>query len=204
MLWRHGQTTWNVEHRFQGQTDIPLDQTGHAQAEYAARRLATLRPAALFASDLTRAQQTAAPLARLTGLPVTLDKDLRERFGGDWEGLADAEIRERYPAERATWNPPNGEATAVVADRVAGAFTRIADTLEAGQLAVLVGHGAALRLGIERILGLPAEGIATLGSLVNCSWSVIELRDGHWRLTEYNVVAFQQAIPEPATGDDQE
>ena len=109
MLWRHGQTTWNVEHRYQGQTDIPLDDTGVAQAGQAARRLATLRPDALFSSDLSRTQQTAAALAQLAGLPVTLDKDLRERYGGDWEGLSDKEIRERYPAERATWNPPRSE-----------------------------------------------------------------------------------------------
>jgi probable phosphoglycerate mutase len=203
VLWRHGQTEWNAQHRFQGQTDIPLDETGTGQAEYAARRLATLRPDALFASDLSRAQQTAAPLARLTGLPVTPDKDLRERFGGDWEGLSDAEIREHYPAERLTWNPPNGEASQAVADRVAGALGRIADALTDGQLAVVVGHGAALRLGIERVLGLDPSGPPTLGGLVNCSWSVLELREGRWRLTEYNVVAFQQAIPEPVTGDDQ-
>jgi broad specificity phosphatase PhoE len=214
VLWRHGQTTWNREHRFQGQTDIPLDEVGEAQAEQAARQLAALRPGALFSSDLVRAQQTAAPLSRLTGLPVSLDKDLRERFGGDWEGLSDAVIRERYPAERATWNPPNGEPTLVVADRVAAAFARIADTLEAGQLAVLVGHGAALRLGIERILGLSALSGPTLGSLVNCSWSVLELRDAHWRLNEYNVTAPDVAtlggspfdaprtLPEPVTGDD--
>jgi broad specificity phosphatase PhoE len=214
VLWRHGQTTWNREHRFQGQTDIPLDEVGEGQAEQAARQLAALRPAALFSSDLVRAQQTAAPLSRLTGLPVSLDKDLRERFGGDWEGLSDAVIRERYPAERATWNPPNGEPTLVVADRVAAAFARIADTLEAGQLAVLVGHGAALRLGMERILGLSALGGPTLGSLVNCSWSVLELRDAHWRLNEYNVTAPDVAtlggspfdaprtLPEPVTGDD--
>ena len=214
MLWRHGQTTWNREHRFQGQTDIPLDEVGAAQAEQAARQLAALRPGALFSSDLVRAQQTAAPLSRLTGLPVSLDKDLRERFGGDWEGLSDAVIRERYPAERATWNPPNGEPTLVVADRVATAFARIAGTLEVGQLAVLVGHGAALRLGIERILGLSALGGPTLGSLVNCSWSVLELRDAHWRLNEYNVTAPDVAtlggspfdaprtLPEPVTGDD--
>jgi glucosyl-3-phosphoglycerate phosphatase len=214
VLWRHGQTTWNREHRFQGQTDIPLDEVGEGQAEQAARRLAALRPGALFSSDLVRAQQTAAPLSRLTGLPVSLDKDLRERFGGDWEGLSDAVIRERYPAERATWNPPNGEPTLVVADRVAAAFARIADTLEAGQLAVLVGHGAALRLGMERILGLSALGGPTLGSLVNCSWSVLELRDAHWRLNEYNVTAPDVAtlggspfdaprtLPEPVTGDD--
>jgi probable phosphoglycerate mutase len=204
VLWRHGQTEWNAQHRFQGQTDIPLDATGQGQAEYAARRLATLRPDALFASDLTRAQQTAAPLARLAGLPVIPDKDLRERFGGDWEGLSDAEIRERYPAERVTWNPPNGEISQVVADRVAGALGRIADSLADGQLAVVVGHGAALRLGIERVLGLPADGPATLGGLVNCSWSVLERRDARWRLMEYNVVAFQEAITEPVTGDDQQ
>jgi glucosyl-3-phosphoglycerate phosphatase len=216
VLWRHGQTTWNLEHRFQGQTDIPLDETGVAQAEQAARTLATLRPDALFSSDLSRAQQTVAPLARLTGLPVTLDKDLRERFGGDWEGLGDAEIRERYPAERATWNPPNGELTPVVADRVATAFTRIAETLEAGQLAIAVGHGAALRLGIERTLGIPVDGLPTLGSLVNCSWSVLELRGNHWRLNEYNMTAPDVAalgpssfsdplhtLPEAQTGDDQ-
>lgn len=198
MLWRHGQTTWNAEHRFQGQTDIPLDETGEAQAEFAARRLVTLRPSAIFASDLSRAQQTAAPLARLTGLPVTADKALRERSGGDWEGLTDTEIDERYPAERATWNPPNGEPTAAVADRVSAAIARIAGTLAPGELAVVVSHGAALRLGMERRLGLPAQGISVLGPLANCSWSVLAVSDGHWRLMEYNA----GTLPEPAIGDD--
>jgi glucosyl-3-phosphoglycerate phosphatase len=200
VLWRHGQTTWNLEQRFQGQTDIPLDATGQEQAEQAARRLAALRPHALFSSDLIRAQQTAAPLARLAGLPVTLDKDLRERFGGDWEGLADAEIRERYPAERATWNPPNGEPTLVVADRVFAALTRIADSLADGQLAIAVSHGAALRLGMERILGIFREDTPILGSLANCSWSLLELRGTHWRLNEYNA----GTLPDPVViGDDQ-
>ena len=198
MLWRHGQTTWNAEHRFQGQTDIPLDETGEAQAEYAARRLTTLRPDAIFASDLSRALQTAAPLARLTGLPVAPDKGLRERSGGDWEGLSDQEIRERYPAERATWNPPNGEPTAVVAERVGAALVRIADTLDDGHLAVVVSHGAALRLGMERVLGLPALGRGVLGPLANCSWSVLSLQGGHWRLLEYNA----GTLPEPVIGDD--
>jgi probable phosphoglycerate mutase len=198
VLWRHGQTTWNAEHRFQGQTDIPLDETGEAQAEYAARRLATLRPHAIFASDLSRALQTAAPLSRLTGLPVVPDKQLRERSGGDWEGLTDAEIRERYPAERATWNPPNGEPTAVVAERVGTALARIASTLGEEELAVVVSHGAALRLGMERLLGLPALGMSVLGPLANCSWSVLSQTGNHWRLLEYNA----GTLPEPVIGDD--
>jgi probable phosphoglycerate mutase len=198
VLWRHGQTTWNVEHRFQGQTDIPLDETGEAQAEYAARRLATLMPSAIFGSDLVRAQQTAAPLSRLTGLPVNLDKGLRERSGGDWEGLTDTEINERYPRERATWDPPNGEPTRDVADRVSAAISRVSVGVAPGQLAVVVSHGAALRLGMERLLGLPAQGISVLGPLANCSWSVLSVLDGRWRLLEYNA----GTLPEPVIGDD--
>jgi glucosyl-3-phosphoglycerate phosphatase len=198
VLWRHGQTTWNVEHRFQGQTDIPLDETGEAQAEYAARRLVTLMPSAIFASDLTRAQQTAAPLSRLTGLPVASDKALRERSGGEWEGLTDTEINERYPRERATWDPPKGEPTSAVADRVSAAITRVSAAVAPGQLAVVVSHGAALRLGMERLLGLPAQGISVLGPLSNCSWSVLSVRDGRWRLLEYNA----GTLPEPVIGDD--
>ena len=198
MLWRHGQTIWNAERRFQGQTDIPLDDTGEAQAEYAARRLATLRPDAIFSSDLTRAAGTAAPLARLTGLAVTLDKDLRERSGGSWEGLTDREIAERYPAERASWNPPDGEPTTAVADRVAAALRRVADTVADGGLAVVVSHGAALRLGMARILGLTEDVFGVLGPLSNCAWSVVGLRNGRWRLLEHNA----GTLPEPVLGDD--
>jgi broad specificity phosphatase PhoE len=147
---------------------------------------------------LSRAQRTAAPLARLTGLPVTSDKDLRERFGGVWEGLTDTEINERYPAERASWSPPNGEPTAVVADRMSAAITRLAAGMEAGALAVVVSHGAALRIGMERLLGFPAEGIGVLGPLANCAWSVLAVTDGRWRLMEYNA----GTLPEPVIGDD--
>ena len=200
MLWRHGQTTWNVERRFQGQTDIPLDETGEAQAEYAARRLATLGPHVIVSSDLSRAQQTAEALSKLTGLAIAPDKDLRERFGGDWEGLSDADIRERYPAERATWNPPNGESSRAVADRVAAVLDRVAESLGDGQLAVLVSHGAALRIGMERFLGIFVEDTPILGGLANCSWSVIELRNGRRRLQEYNA----GSLPDPVViGDDQ-
>ena len=198
VLWRHGQTIWNVEHRFQGQTDIPLDETGEAQAEYAARRLATLMPSAIFASDLTRAQQTAAPLSRLTGLPVTPDKGLRERSGGVWEGLTDTEIRERYPRERASWDPPDGEPTSVVADRMSAAITRIA----AGLAARPARRRGQPRRGPPHRHGArprpPAEGIGVLGPLANCSWSVLSVVDGHWRLLEYNA----GTLPEPVIGDD--
>ena len=98
VLWRHGQTRWNAERRFQGQSDVRLDAIGDHQAQRAARLLASLRPYAIYSSDLMRAVGTADRLAELTGVAVRLDKDLRERHGGSWEGLTDVEIRTRSPA----------------------------------------------------------------------------------------------------------
>jgi broad specificity phosphatase PhoE len=202
VLWRHGQTVWNAEHRFQGQSDIPLDETGQAQAERAARLLAALRPDLIVSSDLTRAAATAAPLARLTGLEVTLDKDLRERHGGRWEGLTDTEIRTRYPVEHANWTPPDGEPSPVVAERVASALHRVAEAIaEPGMatgLAVVVSHGAALRLGMSRLLGMPEDLFGVLGPLSNCSWSVLGRRHGRWRLVEHNA----GTLPEPVVLSD--
>jgi glucosyl-3-phosphoglycerate phosphatase len=198
VLWRHGQTQWNAERRFQGQTDIPLDDVGQQQAERAARLLAALQPSAIFSSDLIRATATAAPLARLTGLTVTLDKDLRERYGGLWEGLTDADIRTRYPVEHSQWRPPEGETSVAVAERAVAAMERIADTLTPGALAVVVSHGAALRLGAALLMGLPEELWGAVGPLANCAWSVLGRRRGQWRLIEHNA----GTLPEPVLSDD--
>jgi glucosyl-3-phosphoglycerate phosphatase len=185
-LWRHGQTDFNTERRFQGQQDIPLNELGRQQAAEAAPYLAALRPAAIFSSDLSRASLTAEALARLTGLPVQLDKDLRERSGGAWEGLTEAEIRTQFPDGFATWTPEGGEPLAAVADRASAALVRAADSLAAGSLAVVVGHGAALGLAVARLLGLPEE-LRPLGPFGNCRWSVISRRGSRWRLLEHNV-----------------
>nr|WP_202420743.1 histidine phosphatase family protein [Actinomadura rayongensis] len=198
-MWRHGQTTWNVENRFQGKTDVPLDDTGRAQARRAAALLTALRPTALLASPLQRAADTAQALADLTGLPVRHDRDLIERDGGAWEGLTGAEIRERYPAERAIWQPPGGETSAQVAKRVGTALERALDDLPPDGVLVVASHGAALRLGLCHLLGLPEETWEHLGGLSNCCWSVLsERRDGGFRLTEHNA----GTLPEPVLGDD--
>lgn len=92
ILWRHGQTAWNVERRFQGTTDVELTETGVAQARRAARLLASLQPDAIVSSDLSRAANTAAELVALTGLQVTHDEALRETYAGLWQGLTHDEI----------------------------------------------------------------------------------------------------------------
>ncbi|GAA3974208.1 histidine phosphatase family protein [Actinomadura viridis] len=199
VLWRHGQTAWNVEQRFQGKSDIPLDETGVRQAARAARLLAGLRPTALLASPLQRASDTARALSEIVGLTVRYDPDLMERDGGRWEGLTAAEIRERYPDEHAAWQPPGGETGAQVAKRVSAALDRALDDLPPTGLLVVASHGAAIRLGMSAMLGLPEETWDRLGGLSNCCWSVLgERRNGGWRLVEHNA----GTLPEPVLSDD--
>jgi glucosyl-3-phosphoglycerate phosphatase len=200
VLWRHGQTDFNAERRFQGQTDVPLNAEGRRQAARAARHIAALRPAAIFSSDLVRASATAAALARLTGLPVQLDKDLRERSGGSWEGLTDTEIQERYPESYALWAPPDGESVSAVAERAAAALERIADSLDGGALAVVVSHGAALGMGTARLLGISVAD-RVLGPLGNGSWSVLGRRQTKWRLLAHNLGMQPEPVPLPEAGD---
>jgi glucosyl-3-phosphoglycerate phosphatase len=191
VLWRHGQTLYNAEHRFQGQRDVPLNALGRAQAQRAARHLARLDPAQIWSSDLIRASATAGYLAKLTGLEVHHDKDLRERHGGAWEGLTLSEIRERYPDDLTAWEPPGGETLETVADRTSAALSRIADAAEPGSVVVVAGHGASLTWGMSRLLGLDDR---VTGGLGNCCWALLSRRDGgRWRLLEFNV----GALPEP-------
>ena len=198
VLWRHGQTTYNVERRFQGQSDVPLNDLGLRQAAEAAHHLATLRPAAIYSSDLSRASVTAAALARLTGLTVQLDKDLRERSGGSWEGLTETEIAARFPVERRTWAPPDGETALAVTDRTAAALERIAASLAGGSTAVVVSHGAALGMAVARLLEIPWEP-RILGPFGNCRWSVMSRRRGRWRLLEHNVGILADPFPDGDT-----
>ncbi|MBB2913092.1 putative phosphoglycerate mutase [Streptosporangium becharense] len=195
---RHGQTLWNVEKRFQGHSDIPLDETGVAQAARAASLLAALRPSMIVSSDLQRAFDTASALARVTGLSVSVDKDLRERGGGEWEGLTREQISTGWPREFADWEAPGGETVADVADRVSSAIRRWADRLDTDGLLVVASHGAALRLGIAKLMNLPQEIWPALGGLGNCSWSVLEEGRKGWRLMEHNA----GTLPEPVHSDD--
>jgi probable phosphoglycerate mutase len=201
VLWRHGQTIWNLENRFQGSTDVPLDEVGRAQATRAASLLAALQPARIVSSDLKRALVTASALADLTGLPVSHDARLQERFGGSFEGLTGSEIWARFPDQAATWQPVDGETEAEVGERVAAAFADAVADLPLDGTLVLVSHGFAARCGLGRVLGLPQEVWWRLGPLGNCSWSIVGESGGPhpgWRLLEHNA----GTLPEPVLSDD--
>lgn len=195
--------------RFQGQTDIPLDEVGLAQAERAAAMLASLQPSVVISSDLRRAHQTAFALARHVGVDVSTDERLRETFAGDWEGLTRDVLESQYGPELAAWSAfsdvrpgGHGETRIEVADRMEAAVNDALTRLEAGQTMVVATHGGAARTVIGRLLALPHETWGALGVLTNCSWSVlVENNSGQgsqWRLQEYNA----GTLPEPALGDD--
>jgi glucosyl-3-phosphoglycerate phosphatase len=195
VLWRHGNTDWNAGERVQGQLDTPLNERGRRQAATAAQRLAVLRPAAIVASDLRRAADTAAALAALTDLPVRLDARLRERYFGDWQGLTIAEIAQRYPAEYACWragDPDFGcgaESTDDMTKRVGAALREAVDAAPDGTVVVTT-HGGAARHGIGEMLGWSPQVTRSLGGLGNCHWSELRLdAERGWRLVAHNLSA---------------
>ncbi|MEU6841284.1 histidine phosphatase family protein [Streptomyces sp. NPDC046716] len=204
ILWRHGQTSWNLERRFQGTTDIELTETGVGQARRAARLLASLKPDAIVASDLKRAAATAGELVRLTGLDITYDEGLRETYAGAWQGLTHDEIQAQYGEQYAAWKRGEsvrrggGELETEVADRAAPVVLRHADKLPDDGLLVVVSHGGTIRTTIGRLLGLESHHWEGLGGLSNCCWSVLGEGARGWRLLEHNA----GTLPEPVLGDD--
>ena len=192
VLWRHGRTAHNVALRLQGQVDIPLDDVGHRQAATAAAALAeTVTVDAIVASDLGRAQETAAHLADRAGRTPVVDPRLRERSFGLWEGMTGEEIAEQWPAEYKLWRTggePRGvdaETRAAVAERMVSEITEHADALEPDQTLVVVSHGAAITLAVTALLGLDPQWRGIAG-LTNAHWT--ELRrnpagvEPGWRL----------------------
>lgn len=122
---RHGETDWNVEGRWQGQIDVPLNANGHHQAQRMADSLDHASITAIYSSDLLRASETAGYLARKLNLPVQTDARLREIHQGVWQGLKISEIQSNYRSEFQSREksplqvaPPGGETVLQVGDRL--------------------------------------------------------------------------------------
>jgi probable phosphoglycerate mutase len=206
VLWRHGQTQWNVESRFQGQLDPPLDDVGVEQAARSASVLAALRPAVLVTSDLQRARSTADALAGVTGLDVNEYAGLREIELGTWQGLTRPEVAERFPEEYAAWlagedvSRGHGETYAEVGERCTTVLRSVASELGSGGVAVAVVHGGTARSAIGSMLELDPAQWWRLAPLGNCRWSVLIEADRGWRLEEHN--AGQLPSADEGRGDD--
>jgi probable phosphoglycerate mutase len=149
---RHGETDWNATLRWQGHTDVPLNATGCAQARELGERLRGEGIAAAVASDLSRAQETARIVAGVLGIEVAyVDRGLRERQYGVFEGLTRAECETRHAEAWSAWlasrtAPPGAEANEPFTARLVGALGRAAAAVSpVGEPLLVVAHGGAMR-----------------------------------------------------------
>jgi broad specificity phosphatase PhoE len=180
LMARHGETDWNVEGRWQGHTDVPLNENGRAQARSVAEALREVGLSGLVSSDLARARETAEIIAAALGLDVAyVDPDLRERMFGVFEGLTLGECERLYPDAWRAWveqkRPAEGiEAPAAVTARVTAAIGRAAARIaREGAPVLLVTHGGALRSVVRHASGVPVGRIAN-GAIWRVEWDVLD------------------------------
>ncbi len=150
LLIRHGETEWNKAQRIQGQIDIALNATGRMQAQRLGQALAHEPLAAIYASDLDRAQVTAQEVARATGVVLQTDARLRERHYGAFQGLTYDEIETEWPQQAKSWRerdpefaPEGGESLQDLYARVLPALDALAQR-HAGEQIVWVTHGGVI------------------------------------------------------------
>ncbi len=193
---RHGRTAWNAMRRFQGRTDVPLDDEGRAQARALAAHLSAERFDLAVASDLTRAAATAAAIGAACGVGVEFEPRLREMWFGSWEGLTWDEIVARTPAlagmtgtSPSVYRPADGETFDEVSDRIAPVLAEITARLAPGGRALLVSHAGIMHALVRVALAEPNE--AALGITFKPA-SIMRLTgDGSipWRLQRVNEIA---------------
>ncbi len=184
---RHGETAWNAERRMQGQIDVPLNATGHRQAQAMAEAIAHESFAAIYSSSLTRARDTADAAAQRLKLPVELRPELRERHYGIFQNHTAAESAARYPqayAKLETRDPDydneGGESLRVFHARVEAGLRAMAGEHEEEQVLVVT-HGGVLdivyRLATGRALSSPRD-----FAIPNAALNWVDWTDGQWRI----------------------
>lgn len=160
---RHGESTYNVEGRLQGQSDAPkLSPLGERHAQALARALSQTPIDAIYASPLSRAMETAWPLADALKLPIVVDERLKEINIGIFQGLLASEIGDVHPQETARWRSgagdyrlPGGESRHELMLRAEAAFRDI--RASGHQHVAIVAHGGVLAGAFKALLAIPPE-----------------------------------------------
>jgi len=190
ILIRHGETEWNAQGRYQGQSDVPLSDLGMQQAELLAERLMDLKIDAIYTSDLKRAWMTATTIAKNHNLKINPEPRLRELKFGILEGLTFDEAESQYPEMIRAWLDDFNN-TPLDAETIQTFNARIVSLMESlkqehnGQVVLLVGHGGSLSEILRVVLGLSREKRWYL-ELENASLSEIAIADEYISLKRLN------------------
>ena len=192
ILVRHGQTEWNRVERFRGRADVPLNETGMAQARATGERVAAeWQPVAVYASPLSRAVKTAEAIAIHFNLPVQVYPGLADIDYGLWQGLTPDEVGVRWPDTLAAWyetphqaHIPEGETLDSLRARAMAAVAELS-ARHAGQTVVLVGHTVINRIILLGILGLGNDRFWRIRQ-DTCAINVFEVEEGTFTLVSLN------------------
>lgn len=189
VLVRHGRTSWNVQFRYQGRTDVPCDEEGMLQTGLAADRLSAWAPTAAFCSPLVRARCLGEALSSKTGVPLQVDPRLTEMDFGLWEGLTVSQIEEAHGDQYRLWRsdpfgrtPPGGEDVGAIRERLRD-FVRSSGVLEE-ERAVVVSHGYALRVLLGVLLGVEDLRVFWHFRMDNCSFTGVGVY-GEFRMLNF-------------------
>jgi broad specificity phosphatase PhoE len=200
LIVRHGFSASNVQATFTGQLDAPLIEKGFLQAEVVSKYIYdNYKVDAIYSSDLSRAVDTITPLSKACNLPIIKDKDLREIYGGKWEGVETKDLIERYGEVYEKWQrhdpsvrTDGGESMQELQARAIGALKRIAKGRD-GQTVVVTTHGGVIKVLAGAFLNLPmSEWKEKIPYVANASITV----------TEYDGEKFvQRAVLDEYLGD---
>jgi len=192
---RHGLTDWNVQRRFQGTCDVPLNEAGIAQAQTAAARCKELGFERIYHSTLARAAQTAKIIADQSGAPLYPCPGFNEVCLGVFQGLNHEKAKAQYPeaydacfADRINGAPPEGESLYQVQQRALKALSFIEDDAKDCERIAVVSHGALLKALLGAVAGIPLANYACY-DVSNGSISVIESKEGKRKLITLNAMA---------------
>ena len=181
---RHGFSVANNEQRFAGHSDFPLTDLGKQQAERCAEALKNEHIDVIYASDLSRAFETALPVATSHGLEVIPHKGLREIFAGEWEGKTFDELDREYSESFGIWKKDLGQAHPDGGESVAELFSRIISTLEdiakaeEGKTVCIATHATPIRSVCVAAAGGSAEDMSKISWTPNASISLFEYENG--------------------------
>lgn len=198
LILRHGITEHNAQGIWQGHLDSVLSDEGIAQAEAVADVIAGHDPSLVVTSDLRRARDTAETVMRaLPGRELRVDPRFREIHVGQWQGLAQQEMLERFPdapdllmAGEDFRRGDDGETYAELGDRAGAALADLLEDLPDGGTALVVTHGVTTRVLTGDLLGLDRRTSWTvLSGLGNCHWAELGQYGDQWRLHGWNLRA---------------
>lgn len=189
ILMRHGETFYNATRRMQGQMDTDLSDVGWDQAKQAAEFLKAENIGRIVSSDLKRAHDTAKVVADKFGLPVGVDKRLRETHLGQWQGMSHEEVDAQHPGARALWRhdagwaPPEGESRIEVAQRARAVIDQLMAEYQQwdDSTVLVVAHGGTIAALTSSLLDLATEQYPIFSGLKNTCWAQLTARPRYFQ-----------------------